>query len=831
MWDRIISIEYCGYEHVYDIEVEGTHNFIGNNIFAHNTYTGEIRVAAKESIPTFGGKAGKAGKGKLVSRFISLIVLASLVGLYNLARPEVQSTFDQGQIEIIESGPMREGLEVAPIEKVAQEEMIKTIAKQYEVSEQALKQVQAIFIERYKIAKQKGEAAPGVLLPKEDLVRLSEFLQYGYVSIDDIRKHMDGTISTWVEVLNSPNTLLPTKEQEEVIKYADAIVQQFLKAMSEKYQIAIRQDSIINKVKFVVHLVGMKEVAHYLAAYQMIIVDMFNLKKEKAERLPDTLIHEEIHHFSSQAVVPSSTLSEGLTEYFTLRVWAHYKKLIEPGVVSPTDELRRLINEGQLLGLDWAKDSAYRFYREAAMILIDRLGEAKVLESFTGDGQALWSWFGKNLRFVMVGLDMWPANQAGYEEIFRNLIDARGQINSLSEKELSKFIQQISRKASRADVEGIKQLIKRVPNIDDQSGVKDQGALKQEQKGARDINESEFKLWSENLKTSQARAEAVNGLLEIIEQIIGDKSHLSENLPKLRQACRVLRESVAPTLRKHGEKQIYDQMLDKLYEIHSRIQIDRQEETSVSLELSFTILDLQTPPSDLKMPPQTEIFPETRHENVIIEGIPPFVNSVIPAIDTLKASLDKKVGNGEEYFKFHLDKLNSGEFKIKQAVSAFFLDADLINGAVRMGQENEIEITVRPGDLKSLIAQKIFHELDHLAQFHIRGRDWTVTEVWFSEDAWNEELSVREHALEILRELEPGSSQIAKSERELRYARKTSTYAEAQLKYLSDFIWDLPITQENIQKFEEMLFNLELNLKRLESSNDLKMNYLRWGKN
>jgi len=38
LWDRIASIEYCGNEHVYDIEVEGTHNFIGNGIFAHNTY-------------------------------------------------------------------------------------------------------------------------------------------------------------------------------------------------------------------------------------------------------------------------------------------------------------------------------------------------------------------------------------------------------------------------------------------------------------------------------------------------------------------------------------------------------------------------------------------------------------------------------------------------------------------------------------------------------------------------------------------------------------------------------------------------------------------------
>ncbi|MCX5666697.1 MAG: methyltransferase [Candidatus Omnitrophica bacterium] len=38
LWDRVVSIELLGREQVYDIEVEGTHNFIGNNIFAHNTY-------------------------------------------------------------------------------------------------------------------------------------------------------------------------------------------------------------------------------------------------------------------------------------------------------------------------------------------------------------------------------------------------------------------------------------------------------------------------------------------------------------------------------------------------------------------------------------------------------------------------------------------------------------------------------------------------------------------------------------------------------------------------------------------------------------------------
>lgn len=37
-WDEIVSITPVGREHVYDIEVEGTHNFVGNGIFAHNTY-------------------------------------------------------------------------------------------------------------------------------------------------------------------------------------------------------------------------------------------------------------------------------------------------------------------------------------------------------------------------------------------------------------------------------------------------------------------------------------------------------------------------------------------------------------------------------------------------------------------------------------------------------------------------------------------------------------------------------------------------------------------------------------------------------------------------
>ncbi|MDP3795173.1 MAG: hypothetical protein Q8R13_04590, partial [bacterium] len=50
VWDRITSIEHLPAEQVYDIEVEGTHNFIGNDIVAHNTYiTGGLGVGQAET--------------------------------------------------------------------------------------------------------------------------------------------------------------------------------------------------------------------------------------------------------------------------------------------------------------------------------------------------------------------------------------------------------------------------------------------------------------------------------------------------------------------------------------------------------------------------------------------------------------------------------------------------------------------------------------------------------------------------------------------------------------------------------------------------------------
>ncbi|MEK7142470.1 MAG: NYN domain-containing protein, partial [Patescibacteria group bacterium] len=46
VWDKISKIEVLPEEQVYDIEVDGTHNFIGNDIVAHNTYIGGSASAA-----------------------------------------------------------------------------------------------------------------------------------------------------------------------------------------------------------------------------------------------------------------------------------------------------------------------------------------------------------------------------------------------------------------------------------------------------------------------------------------------------------------------------------------------------------------------------------------------------------------------------------------------------------------------------------------------------------------------------------------------------------------------------------------------------------------
>ncbi|MFH1561003.1 MAG: hypothetical protein ABID04_00260 [Patescibacteria group bacterium] len=49
-WDEIVEIRHIGQEQVWDIEVEGTHNFVANGIIAHNTYLSQDLTVAGNDI-------------------------------------------------------------------------------------------------------------------------------------------------------------------------------------------------------------------------------------------------------------------------------------------------------------------------------------------------------------------------------------------------------------------------------------------------------------------------------------------------------------------------------------------------------------------------------------------------------------------------------------------------------------------------------------------------------------------------------------------------------------------------------------------------------------
>ena len=133
-WDEIVSITPVGREHVYDIEVEGTRNFVGNGIFAHNTYVlrantmlaVEGSVNAESFIVPIGSQTSNASSGSLTSEIPPEVLTADGKGVdlyklstYNLATTtalaarvaaeEVKLTSLENRVTTLESGAVSSG--------------------------------------------------------------------------------------------------------------------------------------------------------------------------------------------------------------------------------------------------------------------------------------------------------------------------------------------------------------------------------------------------------------------------------------------------------------------------------------------------------------------------------------------------------------------------------------------------------------------------------------------------------------------------------------------------------------------------------------------------
>lgn len=48
-WDKVVSIEYVGEEMTYDLTIEGTHNFIANDILVHNSHAADYAMVAVQT--------------------------------------------------------------------------------------------------------------------------------------------------------------------------------------------------------------------------------------------------------------------------------------------------------------------------------------------------------------------------------------------------------------------------------------------------------------------------------------------------------------------------------------------------------------------------------------------------------------------------------------------------------------------------------------------------------------------------------------------------------------------------------------------------------------
>ena len=88
-WDEIVSITPVGREQVYDIEVEGTHNFVGNDIFAHNTYL--LRADPSTNIVSMGGPVGVGTTTPTAA--LSVQGISGIGDLFNIASSTGESVF------------------------------------------------------------------------------------------------------------------------------------------------------------------------------------------------------------------------------------------------------------------------------------------------------------------------------------------------------------------------------------------------------------------------------------------------------------------------------------------------------------------------------------------------------------------------------------------------------------------------------------------------------------------------------------------------------------------------------------------------------------------
>ncbi len=89
LWDEIVSITHIGREQVYDIEVEGTHNFVGNDIFAHNTYL--LSADPTTNIVSMGGPVGIGTTTP--SAALSVQGVSGISDLFNIASSTGESVF------------------------------------------------------------------------------------------------------------------------------------------------------------------------------------------------------------------------------------------------------------------------------------------------------------------------------------------------------------------------------------------------------------------------------------------------------------------------------------------------------------------------------------------------------------------------------------------------------------------------------------------------------------------------------------------------------------------------------------------------------------------